>query len=64
MKSISYVCKKLGLSSQTVKNHIKDGKLKAIKSLSVDNENRRYISVSPVFGFSYSVFITQLWFFN
>ena len=62
MKSISYVCKKLGLSSQTVKNHIKDGKLKAIKSLSVDNKNRRYIYVSPVFGFSYSVFITQLWF--
>lgn len=64
MKSISYVRKKLGLSSQTVKNYIKDGKLKAIKSLSVDNKNRRYISVSPVFGFSYSVFIPQLWFFN
>ena len=32
MKSISYVRKKLGVSSQTVRNYIKDGKLKAIKS--------------------------------
>ncbi len=32
MKSISYVRKKLGVSAQTVRNYIKDGKLKAIKS--------------------------------